>query len=82
MIAFLPIARYRVVYQVASGRPFSSFERLLLKAIKDGHGSVPALAKMFCIHRRMIVEGLVTLMQAGGCRWEQRKRSLPSAPAG
>ena len=65
MIAFLPIARYRVDYQVASGRPFSSFERLLLKAVGEGHGSVPALAKIFCIHRRLIVEGMVTLMQAG-----------------
>jgi hypothetical protein len=65
MIAFLPIARYRVEYQVASGRPFSSFERLLLKAVQAGHGSVGSLAGMFAVHRRLVVEGLVTLMQAG-----------------
>jgi hypothetical protein len=65
MIAFLPITRYRVDYQVASGRPFSSFERLLLKSVKSGYGTVPDLAQIFCVHRRLIVEGLVTLMQAG-----------------
>jgi hypothetical protein len=65
VIAFLPIARYRVEYQVASGRPFSSFERLLLRAVNDGHGTVDTLADMFAVHRRLIVEGLVTLMQAG-----------------
>jgi hypothetical protein len=65
MIAFLPIARYRVEFQVASGRPFSSFERLLLKAVQMGHGSVDSLAQTFAVHRRLIVEGLVTLMQAG-----------------
>lgn len=65
MIAFLPITRYRVDYQVASGRPFSSFERLLLKSVKTGYGTVPDLARIFCVHQRLIVEGLVTLMQAG-----------------
>jgi hypothetical protein len=65
MIAFLPIARYRVDYQVASGRPFSSFERLLLKSVKTGYGTVSDLAQIFCVHQRLIVEGLVTLMQAG-----------------
>jgi hypothetical protein len=65
MIAFLPITRYRVDYQVASGRPFSSFERLLLKSVKSGYGTVPDLAQIFCVHQRLIVEGLVTLMQAG-----------------
>lgn len=65
MIAFLPITRYRVDYQVASGRPFSSFERLLLKSVKSGQGTVSDLAQIFCVHRRLIVEGLVTLMQAG-----------------
>lgn len=65
MIAFLPIARYRVEYQVASGRPFSSFERLLLRAVRDGYGGVDTLSELFAVHRRLIVEGLVTLMQAG-----------------
>jgi hypothetical protein len=65
MIAFLPIARYRAEYQVASGRPFSTFEKLLLRAVQHGGNSLSDLAKTFGVHRRLIVEGLVTLMQAG-----------------
>jgi hypothetical protein len=82
MIAFLPIARYRVDYQIASGRPFSSFERLLLKAVKEGHNSVPALAKIFCIHRRLIVEGLVTLMQAGWVSLGAEEAQFILSPSG
>lgn len=65
MIAFLPVARYRVSYQVASGRPYSSFERLLLKAILRGNATLDSLADLFRLHRRMVIEGIVTLMQAG-----------------
>lgn len=65
MIAFLPIARYKVDFQVASGRPFSSFERLLLKAVQSGSGNLAKLAQVFAVHRRLVIEGLVTLMQAG-----------------
>jgi len=65
VIAFLPVARYRVDYQVASGRPFSSFERLLLTAIHQGNATLDSLADLFRLHRRMVIEGIVTLMQAG-----------------
>jgi hypothetical protein len=65
MIAFLPVARYRVEYQVASGRPFSSFERLLLRAVHEGHDTIAELARVFALHNRVIIEGIVTLMQAG-----------------
>ena len=65
MIAFLPIARYRIQYQLASGRPFSSFERLLLRAIHQGEKNLSTLAHKFGVHRRLVIEGLVTLMQAG-----------------
>jgi hypothetical protein len=82
MIAFLPIARYRVDYQIASGRPFSSFERFLLRAVREGHGSVPKLARMFCIHRRLIVEGLVTLMQAGWVSLGAQEAQFVLSPSG
>jgi len=65
MIAFVPISRYTVEYQLASGRPYSDFERLLLEAVQEGHSSLGGLADVFRVHRRVIVEGLVTLMQAG-----------------
>ena len=65
MIAFLPIARYRAEYQVAAGRPFSTFEKLLLRAVQGGEDSLSALAKRFGVHRRLIVQLLRTIMQAG-----------------
>ncbi len=65
MIVFLPVSRYRVEFQVASGRPFSTFERLVLAAINDNHNTLDALALIFGVHRRLIVEAVVTLMQAG-----------------
>jgi hypothetical protein len=65
VIAFVPIARYKVEYQVASGRPFSTFEKLLLRAIDGGCNTLGSLAEMFKVHRRLVIEGLVTLMQAG-----------------
>ena len=65
MIAFVPIARYKVEYQVASGRPFSIFEKLLLRGIDGGSNTLGSLAEMFKVHRRLVIEGLVTLMQAG-----------------
>lgn len=65
MIAFIPVSSYRVDYQIGSGRPYSDFERLLLEAIASGETSLDALHTSFGVHRRMIIEGLVTLMQAG-----------------
>jgi hypothetical protein len=65
MIVFLPVSRYRVEFQVASGRPFSTFERLVLAAINDASNTLDALALIFGVHRRLIVEAVVTLMQAG-----------------
>jgi hypothetical protein len=85
MIAFLPVARYRVEYQVASGRPFSSFERLLLRAITEGNGTLDSLADLFRLHRRMVIEGivtLVTLMQAGWVCLGHDGSSFVTTPAG
>lgn len=65
MITFIPISRYRAEFQVASGRPYSAFERLALDAVAEGHTSLQALKTLFGIHPRVIIEGLVTLMQTG-----------------
>lgn len=65
MIIFLPVARYRVEFQVASGRPFSTFERLVLAAINGGSNGLDELVTIFAVHRRLLVEAVVTLMQAG-----------------
>ena len=65
MITFVPVSRYIVQYQVASGRPYSDFERLLLEAVQEGQSTLSTLVNLFRVHRRVIIEGLVTLMQAG-----------------
>lgn len=65
MIGFLPVTRYRVHFHVAAGRPYSEFERTVLEAIAEGSGTLGELERVFCVHPRMLVEAVVTLMQAG-----------------
>ena len=65
IVVFLPVSLYKVKFKVAAGRPFSRFERLVLRAIGAGTNQLDDLVKLFCVHRRMVVESLVTLMQAG-----------------
>ncbi len=65
MIIYLPVSRFRVPYQLASGRPFSQFEQLILIAVSKGQNSLDDLQKLFCLHRRVVIEGIITLMQAG-----------------
>src|SRR4051794_22964199 len=65
MLAFLPVSRFRVHYQVASGRPYSALERFLLEAVREGHATLDGLIGLFRVHRRTVIEGVVTLMQAG-----------------
>lgn len=65
MIVLLPVSRFRVKYEVASGRPFSRFEHLILLAVEQGATQLEALKTTFSVHPRLIVEALVTLTHAG-----------------
>lgn len=65
MIVFLPVSRFRIEYQVVSGRPYTVVERFLLEAVEDGTNRLDTLVDLLGIHRRVVIEGLVTLMQAG-----------------
>lgn len=65
MIAFLPVSKYRVQYQIATGRPYSALERLVLEAVSAGQRTLDGLCDTFQIHRRVVVEAIVTLMKAG-----------------
>jgi hypothetical protein len=65
MIVLIPVLRYRVAYELASGRPYSRFEQLVLQAIAGGATSVEQLQQVFHVHSRLIVEAVVTLAQAG-----------------
>ena len=71
MIIFLPVSRFKINYQVAAGRPYSAFEQLLLQAVGDGCSTLESLRKIFCVHRRIIIDAVVTLMQAGWVAIEQ-----------
>lgn len=79
---FLPVSLYKVKFKVAAGRPFSRFERLVLKAISAGTIHLDDLVKVFCIHRRMVVESLVTLMQAGWVSIESQTNQFGLTPSG
>jgi hypothetical protein len=65
MIAFLPVTKYRVQYQVATGRPYSALERLMLESVGAGQRTLDELCDTFQVHRRVVVEAIVTLMKAG-----------------
>lgn len=65
MIVLVPLSRFRITYEVAAGRPFSEFERLMLRAIKEGVCELSELRETFQVHPRLLIEGLVTLTHAG-----------------
>ena len=43
MIVLVPVSRYRVRFEVASGRPYSVLERLVLDAVREGVTSLEPL---------------------------------------
>ena len=65
MIILVPLSRFRITYEVAAGRPFSQFERLILRAIREGASELSELRDAFQVHPRLLIEGLVTLTHAG-----------------
>lgn len=65
MICLIPVSRFRVEYEVAAGRPYSQLEVMILRAIKAGLHDVESLRATFQMHPRILIEGLVTLTQAG-----------------
>ena len=71
MIVFLPVSRFKIDYQVAAGRPYSAFEKLLLQAVGEGNSTLESLRTIFCVHRRIVIDAVVTLMQAGWVAIEQ-----------
>jgi hypothetical protein len=78
----LPVSLYKVKFRVAAGRPFSRFEQLILKAIGAGINRLDELVDLFRVHRRMVVESLVTLMQAGWVSIESSTNQFGLTPNG
>ena len=65
MIVLLPIGVLRVPFQLASGRPYSYLEELVLTSLSEDAKSLDQLCALFAIHRRIVIEVLVTLMYSG-----------------
>ncbi len=65
MIVLVPVSRFRVAYEVARGRPYSRLERRVLEAIAGGGATLRTLRAAFHLHERLLVESVVTLVNAG-----------------
>ena len=62
---FVPICVLRVRYELASGRPFSDLERLVLSYLAETGATVTSLAEAFCLRPAIMIESLVTLAREG-----------------
>lgn len=65
MIVLLPVSRFRVPYDLARGKPYSRLEHMVLNAVADGGATLRSLADAFRVHDRLLVEAVVTLVNAG-----------------
>ena len=78
----IPVTRFAVAYEVGGSRPYSVFERLLLRAIESGATDLEALSVMFAVPNRLVVEGIVTLIQAGWVGLSSEDNALLTTTAG
>jgi len=65
MIVLLPVSRFRVPYDLARGKPYSRLEHMVLNAVADGGATLRSLAEAFRVHDRLLVQAVVTLVNAG-----------------
>lgn len=65
MIVLVPVSRFRVPYETASGRPYSGLEKAVLSAVADGGATLASLKAAFRVHERLLVEASVTLITEG-----------------
>ena len=66
MTILLPATPFRCRYEVAWGRPFSPLERMVMRAVREQSArDIEELREIFHVHRRLLIEAVVTLIQAG-----------------
>ncbi|MEV5721794.1 hypothetical protein AB0L41_48760 [Amycolatopsis mediterranei] len=65
MIVLLPVSKFRVPYDLARGKPYSRLEHMVLNAVADGGATLRSLAEAFRVHDRLLVQAVVTLVNAG-----------------
>jgi len=78
----VPVTRFAVAYEIGEARPYSVFERLLLQAIQEGASNLDSLAAAFAVPARLVVEGVVTLIEAGWVGLRSEDNGLVATPAG
>lgn len=62
---YVPICVFRVRYELASGRPFTDLEQVILKALAENRAGLSELAVRFCLRDAIVIESLVTLAREG-----------------
>jgi len=65
VVLYVPICVFRVRYEVASGRPFTELEQVVLKALAEKNVRVRDLAARFCLRDAIVIESIVTLAREG-----------------
>ena len=65
MDCLIPISLFFVKYKVGQGRPFSILEKTVLNAIDENITTIDKMYNTLFVHRRIILETLVTLTQSG-----------------
>lgn len=65
MNCLIPISLFFIAYKVGQGRPFSIFEQTVLNAINENITTIDKMYNTLFVHRRIILETLVTLTQSG-----------------
>ncbi|MGW5218726.1 hypothetical protein ACWEQA_12750 [Nocardia sp. NPDC004085] len=65
MIVLLPVSKFRVPYDLARGKPYSRLEHMVLNVVAEGGATLQSLAEAFHVHDRLLVQAVVTLINAG-----------------
>lgn len=65
MQLYLPCSRFRVRYILSIGTPYSKLDRLILRSVNNGVHTVEELSDVFKLNNSVLVQSLVTLIQAG-----------------
>ncbi len=72
----IPVSVFRVECDIATGRPFATAERTVLKSIAAGNVHFDALKQDLALHPRIVAECLTALFEAGIIEFGQDAESL------
>src|SRR5262249_7194356 len=79
-LLLVPVTKFVVRHQLATGRPFSEVDRLVLRAVVDANcPPMEELLNTFHLPRRMLLEVLITLFQEGWIGLNSQGLFLPTA---